>query len=225
MTHVARSRVVGVLLAGGKSERMGTDKALLDFAGAPMAAWCAAALAQCAPTVLVASAEGRHAREVARAVAGAWPRFTVLRGIAVDPVADEVRGKGPLAGIVAAFGKSDAPHAVVSACDTPLVAPEFYRRAVSLLSDADAVAPRLDRPEPLVSAWRRDEALAAALPLLEQGQGPHRLLEAVGARLVSADEIRAWGLDPADFASANTPGALAGLLDRARRRPGPPGPP
>jgi len=217
VAHVARSRVVGVLLAGGRSERMGADKALLDFAGQPMAAWCAAALAQCAPTILVSSADERHAREVARAVTGAWPRFTVLRGVAVEPVADEVRGKGPLAGFVAAFGRSDAPHAVVSACDTPLVPPEFYRRAVSLLSEAPAIAPGLDRPEPLVSAWRRDAALAAARPLLEDGRGPHRLLEALGARLVGADEIRAWGLDPADFASANTPGALARLLGRAGR--------
>jgi molybdopterin-guanine dinucleotide biosynthesis protein A len=163
--------------------------------------------------LLVSSDEERHARQVARAVAAAWPRFTVLRGCKVEAVVDQVQGRGPLAGVVAAFGRSQADHAVVSACDTPLVPAEFYRRAVALLSESNAVAPGLDRPEPLVSAWRRLAAVEAAGPLLAEGQGPHRLLEAVGARLVGSDELRAWGLDPARFASANTPSALADLRD------------
>jgi molybdopterin-guanine dinucleotide biosynthesis protein A len=220
MTHVQRKRVVGVLLAGGKSERMGTDKALLDFAGAPMSAWCAAALASCAPTILVSSATERHARTVARVVSSAWPAFTVLRGVAFEPVADAAPDKGPLSGLVSAFERSGAEYAVMSACDTPLVPAEFYRRAVALLEDAPAVAPTLERAEPLISAWRRAEALAAARPLLAEGRGPHRLVEALRARLVPREEITAWGLDPRHFASANTPEALAALL--ALARPGPP---
>lgn len=220
MTHVARRGGVGVLLAGGQSERMGTDKALVDFEGAPMAAWCAAALAECAPTLIVSSAGERHARQVARAVSGAWPKLTVLRGVQVETVADAVPDKGPLAGLVAAFSaQPDAPFAVVSACDTPLVPPEFYRRAVALLGAEPAVAPTLERPEPLTSAWRPGPALAAARPLLEEGRGPHRLLAAVGARLVGRQELLSWGLDPARFASANTPGALAGLRALASRPP------
>lgn len=217
MTHVARKGAVGILLAGGKSERMGADKALVDFAGAPMAAWCAAALAECAPTLLVSSADERHARQVARAVSGAWPKFTVLRGVQVEPVVDAVADRGPLAGLVAGLGaRPDAPFAVVSACDTPLVPAEFYRRAASLLDGSPAVAPTLERPEPLTSAWRPGPALDAARPLLEEGRGPHRLLAVVGARLVGREELAAWGLDPARFGSANTPAALGDLLALAR---------
>jgi molybdopterin-guanine dinucleotide biosynthesis protein A len=211
VSHVARRTVTGVLIAGGKSTRMGADKALLDFGGAPMVAWCAAALAQCAPTLLVSSSSERHAGLCARAIADAWPRFTVLRGVTVETVVDEVAGAGPLAGFVAALAAARSDQVVVSACDTPLVPAAFYRGAVSLLVGADAVAPKLDEVEPLISAWRRGPALAAARTQLEQGRGPRALLETLNARLVSPAELASWGIDLARLASANTPDALARL--------------
>jgi molybdopterin-guanine dinucleotide biosynthesis protein A len=211
VTYVSRRNVVGVLLAGGKSQRMGKDKALLEFRGAPMAAWCAAALAQCAPTLIVSSATATHARAVARAVADSWPKFTVMRGVQVFEAVDQTADAGPLGGLVTAWKSCEAPWSVVSACDTPLVPAEFYRRAVSMLEEHHAVAPQLERPEPLVSAWRRSEALAAAGPLMIQRAGPHMLLERVHARLVLEPELRAWGIDPRLLASANSPQALGRL--------------
>lgn len=216
MTHVARRLVAGILLAGGKSQRMGRDKALLDFEGAPMIAWCAAALAECAPMLIVSSSSGSHAAAAARAVADGWPRFTVLRGVDVETVVDAPGSKGPLAGLAAALEHARAEHLVVSACDTPLVPAAFYRSAVDLLKEFEAVAPQLEAPEPLISAWRREPALAAARELLPAGRGPRALLERLDARFVPRTEIQGWGLDPRKFASANTPTALGALLALAR---------
>jgi molybdenum cofactor guanylyltransferase len=216
VAHVARRKVQGVLLAGGQSSRMGADKALIDFDGAPMIAWCAAALAECAPSLVVSSSSAPHAARCARALQGAWPRFTVLRGVLVETVVDAPGTKGPLAGLAAALSSCSAPLVVVSACDTPLVPALFYRRAVGLLGQFEAAAPGLDAPEPLISAWERAPALALTAALLQAGRGPRALLERLRSRLIPPEELRAWGVDPARLGSANTPEALQSLLDLAR---------
>ncbi len=195
---------------------MGADKALVDFAGAPMVTWCAAALAECAPVLVMSSSSEQHAERCAKAVVEAWPRFTVLRGVKVVTAIDGQAGQGPLRGFVAALSRAESDLVVLSACDTPLVPPTFYRKAVGLLAAFDAVAPHLDRPEPLISAWRRDRALALARELLPGGAGPSALLERLSARLVPREELGAWGMDDSRFASANTPEALSALLKIAR---------
>lgn len=197
---------------------MGADKALIDFAGAPMISWCAAALAESAPSLIVSSSSEQHAALCARAIADAWPRFTVLRGVKVETAVDEATGAGPLAGFVAGLAAARSDQVVVSACDTPLVPAEFYRRAVSLLDGAEAVAARLDEVEPLISAWRREPALTAARTQLEQGRGPRALFETLNARFVTTPELAGWGVDPARLASADTPEALARLRTLAGAR-------
>jgi molybdenum cofactor guanylyltransferase len=209
--HVPRRDVAGLLLCGGKSTRMGADKALVDFAGAPMIAWCAAALAECANKLVVSGGTAAHASACARAVTDAWPRFTVLRGMDVETAVDGVEDAGPIAGLVAGFEKAKRDRVVVSACDTPLVPAGFYRKALSFLVPAQVVAPRLEQPEALISAWLRDPALAEARSALATRSGPRSLLERLPAKLVTAQELIPWGFDPARFASANTPQALAAL--------------
>src|SRR5690242_7560613 len=120
---------------------MGSDKALLDFDGAPMIAWCAAALAECGPSLVVSSSDAVHAARCARAIQGAWPRFTVLRGVRVETAVDAPGAAGPLAGLSAALSAAEAPRVVVSACDTPLVPALFYRKALGFLDEFEAVAP------------------------------------------------------------------------------------
>ncbi len=197
---------------------MGTDKALLDFCGAPMIAWCAAALAECAPSLLVSSSSEAHARACQRALVNVWPRFTVLRGVRVETVVDEEGREGPLAGFAAALERASSGHVVLSACDTPLAPPALYRREVGLLGAFEAVAPSVDAPEPLLSAWQVEPARRAAGAFAAAGKGPRALLEALRTHLVSPTDLAEWGVEPALLASANTPGALRELTARARGR-------
>ncbi len=218
MAHVARKRVTGILLAGGKSTRMGKDKAMLDFCGAPMISWCAAALAECTPTLLVSSSSAAHAQACQRALVDAWPRFTVLRGVRVESVVDEEGAEGPLAGFLAALERVSTDRAVLSGCDTPLAPAALYRREVELLEAFEAVAPAVGAPEPLLSAWQVEPARRAAHGALLEGKGPRALLESLRSRLVGPAELAAWQIEPALLASANTPSALEALAARAKAR-------
>ncbi len=196
---------------------MGKDKALLDFRGAPMIVWCAAALAECAPTLLVSSASAAHAKACQQALVNAWPRFSVLGGVKVETVVDGEGAKGPLAGFLAALERTPTEGAVLSACDTPLAPAALYRREVGLLGEFEAVAPALEAPEPLLSAWQVEPARRAARRLAAEGRGPRALLETVRARVVDRGELAAWGIEPDLLASANTPESLARLAARAER--------
>src|SRR5688572_23504876 len=79
--------VLGAVLTGGRSTRMGQDKALLEIDGEPMARRAGRVLAEAGATRVVAV--GGDAR--------------ALRAIGMEVVADPRQGDGPLAGIAAAL--------------------------------------------------------------------------------------------------------------------------
>ena len=89
--------MLGVVLAGGASKRMGRDKALVDLEGRPLVAWVTEALSMVCPTVLIA---GRP-----------WGGFEVI--------ADEPGLVGPRAGLAAAIGLGD--DVLLVAVDQPWV--------------------------------------------------------------------------------------------------------
>src|SRR5207247_9215627 len=83
--------LAGLVLCGGRSTRMGREKALVEFAGEPLVLRVARRLARAADPVLLAP--GRPGR---------------LGALGFAEVADEVADAGPLAGIVA--GLANSPH-------------------------------------------------------------------------------------------------------------------
>lgn len=91
--------MIGVVLAGGESRRMGRDKALIEIAGLPMIEWVATALSQVSDRVVIAGrSEG-------------WGNH--------DGLADPVGLKGPLAGLLAA--RQLGSDVLIVAVDQPWV--------------------------------------------------------------------------------------------------------
>jgi molybdopterin-guanine dinucleotide biosynthesis protein A len=200
--------VVGAILAGGDSRRMGRDKALVPVEGAPMAARVAEALRACGaePVVLVGA------------------RQEVCERLGIVSLADRWPGAGPLGGIATAL--LDAPlgvlgsHAthdrvvVVASCDQPDLTGEALARLVRALLAAgpETVAAATVTPDgrrhPFPAAWRRDAGprLAEAL-----AQGERRADAAWAAGAVVEVAVGA-----AEIADLDTPEQVA-----ARRGSGP----
>lgn len=128
--------VLGAVLCGGASRRMGRDKALVAWHGRPMVATVAAALAEggCAEVVAV----------------GGDRAALVPLGLRV--VDDQHPGEGPLAGVLAALAEADGRAAVVVACDLPMLTAATVRRLITA-PPADVVAATSSRLEPLCARW------------------------------------------------------------------------
>src|SRR5262245_40758102 len=107
--------MTGIVLCGGRSTRMGTDKGSLDFGGETMLERVTRALGSIVDEVIVV---GR-------------------RDQGVVTVHDAVEDQGPLAGITAGLSASKSDLNIVVACDMPLINPQVLERLASMIGDAD----------------------------------------------------------------------------------------
>ncbi len=137
--------VAAIVLAGGRSSRMGSPKAALDWHGSTLLRRVTGILARAvAPgPVVVVSAPGQSLPEL---------------DAAVEVVADEQEGRGPLQGLAAGLAAigDRAPIAYVSSTDVPLLHPAFVRRVLGALDDgADVALPDVGGyRQPLSAAYR-----------------------------------------------------------------------
>jgi molybdopterin-guanine dinucleotide biosynthesis protein A len=201
-----RLPVHGFVLAGGKSSRMGVDKALLRFCGRPMVEIAVEKLREFCAVVTIAGN-----REDLSAFA------PVVRETRVDV--------GPAAGIEAGLGAAAQPWALFLPVDVPLVPGELLRRwAEEALRVGMSVSYLgVGGKQPAFCLLQR-ERLGAFTKLLDGGE---RRLEVLLNRSAEADGCASWMYDEYElygriedsgpneetlarwFANVNTPGELA----------------
>lgn len=147
---------VAYILTGGRSSRMGRDKALLPFHGQTLVEWIAAQAGQAASQVFLVGAPQRYAH-------------------LPIPCLDELHpDQGPLSGIEAALRHAPPGWALILACDMPAVTPALLCGLFSAAQDSSAhivaaAAPRRP-PEPLCAAWH-----TRALPAVQAALAQRRL--------------------------------------------------
>jgi molybdopterin-guanine dinucleotide biosynthesis protein A len=129
----------GFVLAGGKSSRMGRDKAALPLGGRTLLEHIADAVNEAAGSVTL--------------IGPAYP------GVNIPAVPDLHPGLGPLGGIHTALMSSHAEWNLILACDLPRISAPFLTALMSAAeaSGADCLIPAgpSGRLEPLCAAYRR----------------------------------------------------------------------
>lgn len=199
----------GIVLAGGRSARMGRPKAELPVGGAPMIERVVTALlAACDDVAVIGESPGRpHAEaiaEILRRHASAPGRTGRVRLLH-----DDEEHAGPASALARALPQIDAELAFVSGCDTPLLASGLVRGLVALAAQGgeDVVAPAPDgRLEPLLAVYRVN-AMARRLALATR-EGPvplQRVLDGARVRVVSGAELAALDRAGASFLNVNRP--------------------
>lgn len=129
-------RCSAALLAGGKSSRMGRDKAFLEIDGVPLWQRQLTTLGQLTPEQLMISGPRREE----------WSEYEI--------VTDESADAGPLAGVAAALQACTTPWLVVLAVDLPEMTADFLRSLLDLCGGRQGVVPRTsDRFEPLAAVY------------------------------------------------------------------------
>lgn len=155
-----------VLLAGGESRRMGTDKAFLEVGGREMLDRAlTVGAASVGAVVLSANDPAPYARAVARY--GWRPDGAPLRfrrdGATLRLVADGHPRRGPLAGLLAGLRAVDAARCFVAACDLPFL-PAWLVTTLLAELERDGEA---EGYAPAAAADRGSTAARAAVPQVD----------------------------------------------------------
>ena len=143
-----------VLQAGGKSTRMGTDKALLPFHGIPLIKRLRDRFSDVGEELLVITND-----------------FSGYQDLAVPLYKDIIPDRGALGGLYTALSISKNPIVGVIAADLPFANPALMAHLIKTLlaSDADAAIPSTERGlEPLHAVYRRDTSLPQVKGAIDQ---------------------------------------------------------
>jgi len=129
------------VLAGGRSSRMGSDKALLPFRGRTLVEHVMAQVDSVISNVTLVGGNRRYVN------------------LGYPVIKDSFLGCGPLAGVHAALDSTVCEWNLILACDMPEITPEFLNqlmeRAESGCADAVIPVPPGGVPEPLCAAYQR----------------------------------------------------------------------
>lgn len=197
MSTVPTVQTACIILAGGRSSRMGTDKALLPLTNAPHSTFLAHLAATLSPlcdeVILVArdAAQAAHYR-----VAAADNRI----------ITDKVPDNGPLMGIYSGLSAIQAAKALVVAVDMPFAQTALVSMLLARAgTDVITVPVVNDIPQVLFAVYPR-----SLMPLIEttiaQGRrDPRSLLASSPVQYIDEAQLRMVDPQLRSFINVNTP--------------------
>jgi molybdopterin-guanine dinucleotide biosynthesis protein A len=185
-TETSPLQTTGLVLAGGRSSRFGSDKLAARIDGVSILARAVAAVGSVSEDVIVV-------------LPPAGPEPELPSDPAHRFVRDTDAFLGPLAGVAVGLAAARADLVAVVAGDMPFVAPRVLAELVRVAAEAPVEAAALvegDRVRPMPCVLRRDCALEVARVLL--GTGERRLRALLDGLRVAAIAEATWtALDPA----------------------------
>ncbi len=187
-----------LVLCGGRSVRMGRDKAMLPFGWETLLQRVVRIVSPLVSEVLVVA----HADQ-------ALPTLPD----AVRVVHDEVEDQGPLGGLQAGLRQATADALYVTGCDVPFLAPALVELMFDALGDAEiAVADEGGFAHPLAAVYRRSVLPVVEQLLAEDRRRPLFLFNEVETVRVGADSLREADPQLLSLENLNTPEAYQDAL-------------
>ncbi|BCV22102.1 putative molybdenum cofactor guanylyltransferase [Moorella sp. Hama-1] len=195
----------GIVLAGGKSTRMGTNKALLPLRDKSLLATVVAALRPLFAEIIVVTNTPE-----------------LYRDLGARLVRDVIPGRGPLSGFHAGLLASPYWHNFIVACDMPFLDPALISYLLGRAPGYDAVVPRRgEYLQPLHAVYSRG-CLPAIEACLKKGEyQAFAFYPRVRVRYIDVDRLKDRGFnDPEEvFFNINTPADLARARYRLKGKP------
>jgi molybdopterin-guanine dinucleotide biosynthesis protein A len=187
--------VSAYILAGGRSTRMGTDKAFVLLNGR---------------TLLARMLEAARSLTSDVRIVGDPSKYKTFA-----PVLEDIfPGCGPLGGIHAALRSSNTDLNIILAVDTPFVSLPLLEFLISRARSSPAalvtVAQANGGLQPLCAVYRREFADAAEEALRAGHYKIGDLFDPAGTQVIGEEELGAAGFSPLIFRNLNTPDELAG---------------
>ena len=197
----------GIVLCGGKSERMGTSKAMLSFGTETMLQRVVRLLGSVVTPIVVVAARSQP--------------LPMLPGYA-RIARDEHDQRGPLEGLRA--GLAALPESVdaayVTGCDVPLLVPRFVTLMIELLGDHDIAVMEIDGlTHPLSAVYRRTILAHVDALLATDRLRPAYLFDALKTRRVRPADVASVDPELLTLRNLNTPEQYREALKQLTRAP------
>jgi molybdenum cofactor guanylyltransferase len=181
-----------VIQAGGRSSRMGQDKALMPFLGQPLIVRLVERLIDVGDELLVIT---NHPEEYAF--------------LGLPLFGDLLPGSGPLGGLYTALHVARQPLVAVVACDMPFLSPALLTAQRELLEreGVDAVIPRSpEELQPMHGIYRRETCLPVVKTALDAGERKMiAWFSSANVRIMSEEEISVYDPGFRSFTNVNSP--------------------
>ena len=190
--------VTGVILAGGKSSRFGTNKALVEINGSRLIDRVTGSLSSIFKRIILITNS---------------PQDYSYLGLPIYE--DLVRGLGPIGGILTGLENIHHEAGFFIACDMPFISEDLIRYMVSIRAGFDAVVPKIDwKMEPLHALYTK-----SCVPVINEmiASGIYQTIKSLNnlnVRYVNEAEIKANDPQMRSFFNVNRPEELADTLNR-----------
>ena len=189
--NFGRFGMTSIILAGGKSSRLGRSKALQIIEGKSLIQRVVDRLAILSTEIIIVTAHGE-----------AIPCSSAVR---IKTVADIYSVKGSLVGIYSGLIASSSLRAVVVGCDMPFLSVGLLEYMTQICSTFDVVVPRIkDKLEPLCAVYSKS-CLVPIQELLEQNELMiTKFFSVVKVKYVEEDEINSFDPEHLSFFNINS---------------------
>jgi len=185
-------QIGGIIMAGGKSSRMGADKGLMTFHGKRLIEYAIDLLQPFCSEIIISTNQSGYEE------------------FGFRTVADVYLDCGPVGGLHAALGETHFDHNLVISCDVPFVESELIEFLLSKTGDFEAVVPLHERGiEPLVAVYRKEMASFFEIQLIEKNYKMQRIIRSCKLNFVEVDQLLAKY--PRLFYNVNRPEELEQL--------------
>ncbi|MCD6240968.1 molybdenum cofactor guanylyltransferase [Candidatus Bathyarchaeota archaeon] len=186
-----------IILAGGKSERLGREKGLVALAGKPLILHVLERIKDIAKEIIVVVGS-----EIQK------ENFEKVVGNAARIVVDKFNVRSPLVGALTGFEAASGEKSLLLSCDTPFISREIASFLLDVCRRKAAAIPRWPdgKIEPLQAAYDTEMGLEASKEALKDGKLDLRSMisKLRGVRYISTLVIREFDPKMLTFFNINT---------------------
>jgi molybdopterin-guanine dinucleotide biosynthesis protein A len=192
------NKVTGIILSGGKSARMGKNKAFIEIGGIPIIQRIHSLFKKLFEEIIIVTNER-----------------DLFADLDAKIFSDLIPNRGALGGLYTGLFYSSFHYSFCVACDMPFLRASLIEYLLTKIDHYDLVVPRTqDGLQPLHAIYSKN-CLAPVKMLIDQGK--YRIIELydmVCLRIIDEIEFRSLDPDRESFINVNTPGELD-LLEKS----------
>ncbi|WP_346862216.1 molybdenum cofactor guanylyltransferase [uncultured Draconibacterium sp.] len=165
-------QITAIILAGGKSKRMGTDKALLQLDGISLLERSISLCKKLCDTIIISSNNKAHQK------------------FGFPLVPDEFKNCGPIGGIYSCLKKSESEWNFIISVDSAFVEADFVSYLMAAIEDVDTIVPYGSKgTEPLIALYNKK-----CLPAFEEKirTGDYRMQNLITSLNTKKIDAQSW---------------------------------